>query len=369
MDKRKMKNIGTVSRLGMGLMRLPEKDGQIEYEAAEKMVDALMEAGVTYYDTAYFYHGKKSEAFANKALISRYPRDSFTIATKMPLGDVEELGGVEATLEYQMNELGVDFIDFYLLHGINWGGWEHALRLGADKYLKKMKEEGKIRHLGFSFHGSAEDLPKILDAFEWDFVQIQLNYFDWEAGDAKKLYNAAYSREIPIVVMEPVRGGGLARCHSNVQEVFNNEDPNVSLASWALRWVGSLEGVDVVLSGMSDMEQVMENIALFSPLKPLNPEEYAVIAEAMRKFKELPLIGCTECRYCQKCPKEISIHRLFSGYNDLVRFGSSWYLNNYREWEKSKLADTCINCGVCEQICPQGIKIAEKIKEVFEKYT
>lgn len=369
MDKRKMRNGETVSRLGMGLMRLPEKEGKIDYQTAEKMIDTLMEAGVTYYDTAYFYHGRESEAFANKALISRYPRESFTIASKMPLGEVEKNGGVEKMFQYQTDKLGVDYVDFYLLHGINWGGWEHALRLGADKFIKRMKDEGKIRYLGFSFHGSADDLPKVLDAFDWDFVQIQLNYYDWDMGDGKKLYEAANSRGVPIVVMEPVHGGGLARCHPDVIKVFNDANPNASAASWALRWVGSLEGVDVVLSGMSDMEQVKDNLSLFSPLKPLSGNEYEVIGNAMQKFRELPLIGCTECRYCEKCPQGISIHRLFAGYNDVVRFGSSWYLNNYRTWEKDKLADTCINCGACEEICPQRINITERIKEVFENYT
>ncbi|MDR1688125.1 MAG: aldo/keto reductase [Clostridiales bacterium] len=369
MDKRKMRNGETVSRLGMGLMRLPEAEGQIDYKRAEEMIDTLMAAGVTYYDTAFFYHGGHSEEFANKALISRYPRHSFTIATKMPLGEAEKAGSPEIIFNGQLEKLGVDFIDYYLMHGINWGGFEYAQRLGADTYLKKMKEEGKIRYLGFSFHGPADDLPKVLDAFEWDFCQVQLNYFDWDLGEGKKLYEAAHSRNVPLVVMEPVRGGGLSNCHPDVKKVFTDANPEASVASWALRWVGSLEGVDIVLSGMSNIEQVNDNIAMFSPLKTLTEKEYAVIKDAMKKFRELPLIGCTECRYCEKCPQNISIHKLFGGYNDKIRFGSSWYLMNYRNWEKDKLADKCINCGVCEAACPQGIKITEKIKEVFENYT
>jgi len=367
MDKRTIQNGETVSRLGMGLMRLPEKGGVIDYATAEKMVDVLMDKGVTYYDTAYFYHSGNSEAFAAKALRARFPRDSFNIATKMPLGEVEKIGGVEKTFKIQIDRLGTEYIDYYLMHGINWGGWELAVRLGADKFVKKMKKEGVIRNIGFSFHGDASDFPKVLEADDWDFVQIQLNYYDWYAGSAKQLYDAAVAKGLPVIVMEPVHGGGLSNCHPDIKKVF--DDAGAPPASWALRWVGSLEGVDVVLSGMSNMEQVNENIALFSPFRFLAKDEYAVIEKAMERFKELPLIRCTECKYCAKCPMNISIPALFAGYNDVVRFGSSWYLMNYRQWEKDKLADTCNNCGTCEKACPQGLKIPEKIKEIFEKYT
>jgi len=367
MNKRKLRNGDVVSRLGMGLMRLPEKNGAIDYNAAEQMIDTLMEKGVTYYDTAYVYHGGNSEAFASKALISRHPRDKFTIATKMPLGEVEKIGGVEVTFNSQIRKLGTDYIDYYLMHGIDYGGWELALRLGAIKFAEKMKDEGKIRNIGFSFHGATSDFPKVLDAYDWDFVQIQLNYYDWYAGGAKQLYDAAVKKGLPVIVMEPVHGGGLTNCHPDIKKIFDatGETP----ASWALRWVGSLPGVDVILSGMSNMQQVNENISLFSPLKPLEKEDHTVIETVMERFKALPLINCTECKYCAKCPKNISIPALFAGYNDIVRFGSSWYLMNYRQWEKDKLANTCINCGACEEICPQGLKITENLKEIFERYT
>jgi len=354
-----------VSRLGMGLMRLPSNDQGIDYPAAEAMIGRLMEAGVTYYDTAWFYHNGKSEDFARRALIERFPRDRFTIATKMPLGEVEKNGGAQATFDTQQKNLGVETIDFYLMHGINGGSIDHMAQLGADEVVRKMKKDGRIRYNGFSWHGATGDLPKVLDGFDWDFCMIQLSYYDWIALDGKELYEAVTSRGIPLVVMEPVRGGGLARCHPDVAGVFEDADPSVSVASWALRWCGSLPGVDVVLSGMSDMSQVNENIDLFSPLKPLADAERAVIDRAMVAFKELPLVPCTECNYCDKCPKSIPIPRLFGGKNDVVRFGSSWYLMNYKSWTKPESQITaCTECGVCEGVCPQGINIIERLKQL-----
>ena len=355
----------TVSRLGMGLMRLPCDEKGIDYPAAELMIDRLMEAGVTYYDTAWFYHENTSEDFAKKALITRFPRNKFTIATKMPLGEAEKNGGAQAIFDKQQENLGTDVIDFYLMHGINGGSIDHMARLGADEVVTKMKRGGRIRYNGFSWHGAADDLPKVLDGFDWDFCMIQLNYYDWLALDGQKLYKAAADRNIPLIVMEPVRGGGLAVCHPDVARVFEEADPAVSAASWALRWAGSLPGVDVVLSGMSNMHQVNENINLFSPLKPLTDDERGVIGKAMEAFKTLPLVPCTECNYCNKCPQSIPIPKLFGGKNDIVRFGSSWYMMNYKNWTKPENQITaCTECGVCEAACPQGINIIERLKQL-----
>ena len=352
-----------VSRLGMGLMRLPSDEKGIDYPAAEAMIDRLMEAGVTYYDTAWFYHNNTSEDFARRALIGRHPRDSFTIATKMPLGEVEKIGGAQATFDTQQKNLGVDTVDFYLMHGINGGSIDHMARLGADEVVRKMKKDGRIRYNGFSWHGATGDLPKVLDGFDWDFCMIQLSYYDWIALDGKELYEAVTNRNIPLVVMEPVRGGGLARCHPDVAGVFEDADPFVSVASWALRWCGSLPGVDVVLSGMSDMNQVNENIGLFSPLKPLTDGERAIIDRAMDAFKKLPLVPCTECNYCAKCPQGIPIPRLFGGMNDRIRFGGSWFLGEYkRQVKPENRINTCTECRVCEEICPMKINITERLK-------
>ena len=369
MDYITMKNGETVSKLGMGLMRLPVTNGKIDYKHGEKMIDKLMESGCNYYDTAYFYHDGESEVFAAKALVARHPRDKFKLATKMPLGDVEKLGGPKATFEGQLNKTGAGYFDFYLLHGIDLGGYNMAKRLGADTYLSEMKKEGKIKQLGFSFHGATDDLGKVLDMQDWDFVQVQLNYYDWYACDGKKIFKAVTSRCVPFIVMEPVRGGGLSNCHADIGNVFKQAAKDKSIASWALRWVGSMPGVDIVLSGMSNLEQVEENIELFSPLAPITDSETAVIEKAMDVFRSLDLTGCTACRYCAKCPQNISIHDLLCGYDDIVRFGSSWTLQMYRQFQKDHLADKCTKCGICEDICPQGLKIIDRIKEIYEKYT
>jgi hypothetical protein len=230
-----------------------------------------------------------------------------------------------------------------------------------------MRKDGRVRRAGFSWHGATADFPKVLDGFDWDFVMVQLNYYDWLAGDAKQLYDAAVSRNLPLIVMEPVRGGGLSNCHPDILELFKKA--GASPASMALRWVGSLPGVDIVLSGMSNMEQVNENIGIFSPLKLLSDVERGVIDQAMAAFKKLPLIPCTECNYCNRCPNKIPIKDLLSWQNDVVRFGSSWSLENYKDWTQPENQITaCTACGICEKICPQGINIIERLKAIGEKY-
>lgn len=367
MDKRIMTKTGAeVSRLGMGLMRMPQSGGGINFEAAEKMVDTLMASGVTYYDTAYFYHGGESESFAKKALISRYPRSSYTIATKLPVNNLSDYADCEKTFRIQTERLGTDVFDFYLLHGIGLSGWIKAKQIGADKFQRRLKQDGSIKFSGFSFHGKAAELAPILDENDWDFVQLQINYFDWLTGDAEIIYEAARKRGIGIVVMEPVRGGGLARCHKSILEIFEKAGGD-SPAAYALRWVASLPGVDVILSGMSDDAQVAENIATFSPVKPITGDERPLFDEAIARFKTLPLIACTDCRYCKECPQELEIYRMFSGYNDHVRFGASWYMENYSSsLPENRRASACAECGACEAACPQGLKIIDELKKVHE---
>jgi hypothetical protein len=286
----------------------------------------------------------------------------------MPLGDAEA-EGAQAVFDAQQKKLGVDCIDFYLCHGINGGSIGHMAETKADECIAKMKKDGRIRRAGFSWHGATADFPKVLDGYGWDFVMVQLNYYDWLAGDAKELYDAAISRGLPFIVMEPVRGGGLSNCHPDIMELFRQAGPDVSVASWALRWAGSLPGVDIVLSGMSNMEQAEDNIKLFSPLKPLDDAERGVIDRAMEAFKKLPLIPCTECNYCDRCPKKIPIKTVLGWRNDVVRFGSSWNLENYKDWTKPENQITaCDGCGVCEKICPQHLNIIERLKGIAAEY-
>lgn len=367
MELRKITGTGvTSSRLGMGMMRLPTLNGSIDADAARAMVDRLMERGVTYYDTAYFYHEGASEDFTRQALIERYPRDRFTIATKLPVGELKEEADNDRIFQTQLRRLGVDVVDFYLLHGIGMKGWKKAQEMRSHEFQHRMKREGKIRHVGFSFHGDKEDFPVILDEGNWDFVQIQLNYYDWYEGDAKFLYDEAVKRGIAVVIMEPVRGGGLVKMHPDALACL---DGMGSPAGAALRWVADLPGADVILSGMSDMAQVNENIELFTDRRPLSADDGERITRAVEKLKALPTIPCTSCNYCDQCPQQIPIPRLFKGFNDDIMFKNRWILGveYFNSLEESRRADACVECGACEAACPQGIPIIERLKGVHAK--
>ena len=369
MEQRKMTGLDkTISRLGMGNMRLPtDSGGAIDYPVAEKLIDCLMAGGVTYYDTAWFYHGGNSEGFLGKALIARYPRESFCIATKLPVGDAKDAGDVEKIFNTQRERLGTEKIDFYLLHGINLDVWKKAADIGAYDFIQKKKAEGVIGHIGFSFHGKKEDLPIILDEGDWDFVQAQLNYYYWYADGAEKaLYEEIYKRGVALVVMGPVRGGGLASIHKDAAACFEGMG---TPAEAALRWVADLPGVDVVLSGMSSVKQAEENVLTFADRKPMTDDERGRVIRAAEILRNLKLIPCTACDYCKECPAGIPISRLLTGYNDAIRFGNSWVLGHYYfDAEKGKERETaCTACGACERKCPQGIKVIGELKKTYEK--
>ncbi len=355
-----------VSRLGMGLMRLPTKDNVIDYPAAEAMIDKLMAKGVTYYDTAWFYHNHKSEDFTKKALVSRYPRDKFTIATKLPLGEVKTPEDIDRIFDTQKANLGVDYVDFYLLHGIGYKGWEHFLNMNGLDFFKRKRESGEIRHFGFSFHSAKEEAEKILAAYDWDFMQPMMNYYDFTL-DSKTIYDTAVAKGVPVIAMEPIRGGALARPHNDVVDIFKAAKPDASVASWALRWCATMPGVAVVLSGISTMEQVDENLALFETANPLSDDELKVIDKAVEALNGIELIPCTECNYCNKCPQKINIKSLFSAFNEYQRFAATWTLSQYLKSPAEEQATACINCGVCEAACPQKIKITEMIQVVHNK--
>ena len=352
----------------MGNMRLPTgPDGKIDYLEANGLIDCLMAGGVTYYDTAWFYHGGESEKLLGKSLVSRYPRDSYNITTKLPVHEAKDAKGAENIFNTQRERLGVDKIDFYLLHGINLDGWKMAVEIGAYDFIKRMKAEGAIDYIGFSFHGRKEDLPMILDEGEWDVVQTQLNYNHWYTDSTEKyLYEEIYKRKIALVVMGPVRGGGLANLHKDAAACLEGMG---TPAEAALRWVADMPGVDVVLSGMSNIEQAEENIKTFNSRKPLTEDEIGRIKRAVEALKNLDLIPCTACNYCNECPAKIPISRLLTGYNDALRFGSSWALGHYYfDKEKGKERETaCTACGACEDRCPQKIKIIEELRKAYAK--
>ena len=357
----------TVSRLGFGCMRLPTRDNAIDYSAAEALIDRAIEAGITYFDTAYFYHNGTSETFLRDALIRRYDRSRFFLADKLPVGICKTPEQAEEIFKLQMDRLKTDYVDFHLQHGLNAQSWETSKRFGIPEFQRELKKQGKIRHIGFSFHDVPEVLPTILDENEWDFCQLQINYFDWWQSRAEEIYHMCTERGIPVIVMEPVRGGGLANPVSAV-DVLRAANPNATPASWALRFAATLPDTAVVLSGMSNAEQLEDNIRTFSDLKPLSDGEQSTLRQAFDAMVGQHLIGCTACHYCDGCPQNIEIPRAieimnnFSIFRDARSF--SWH---YHEIPEGKRPDRCIACRECEEKCPQKLPISQIMHDIAEK--
>ena len=362
-----------VSLLGMGCMRLPKVDPEkedIDYEKAQEIIDYAYANGVNYFDTAYGYHGGQSELFVGQAL-KKYPRESFFLASKMPIWCVKEKGDVERIFNEQLQRCQTDYFDFYLFHSQNAANFQKCQEFGVYEFLSQMKAEGKIRRLGFSFHDTPEVLRHICDTYPWDFAQIQLNYLDWEMQDAKTQYQILNDREIPVIVMEPVRGGALASPCEAADILFREECPDKSVASWAIRFAASLPGVLTVLSGMSNMEQVRDNVDTMTRFEPLTDREREVIDEALEAYRKKDTVPCTGCRYCMDCPFGVDIPKMFSLYNHYVldRDGED-YLEAYEAQPESERADQCQACGACMEKCPQHIRIPDQmvtIRETVEK--
>ncbi|MCR5214771.1 MAG: aldo/keto reductase [Eubacterium sp.] len=363
-------DLSTMPKIGFGLMRLPEKDGEIDIERVKTMVDKYMEMNMPYFDTAYVYHGGKSEVAAREALVKRYPRDSFKIATKLPAWEIKQESDVDRIFNEQCQRAGVDYFDLYLLHSIEDGSnYDTYVKYDCFNWGIKKKEEGKIKHFGFSFHGTPELLTSILDNHpEIEFVQIQLNYLDRTnpVVQSQALYNILHERNIPIIVMEPIRGGMLASLPPKSEEIFKSIRPDKSTASWALRYVGSLPGVMTILSGMSTEEQMDDNISTFTNFQPLSDEEMTAIDKVTKDILSVPQIGCTACKYCTPgCPMGISIPDIFRVINTLRRYPDDWRAKNFYSGLKARSgkASDCIACGQCEGVCPQHLHIIDLLKE------
>lgn len=365
MEYRKMENLGiSTSLLGFGCMRFPTNaDGSINEEEALAMIDRAYQAGVTYFDTAYPYHGGMSEVVTGKAL-ARYPRDSYYLATKLPLWSVKTLEDVERIFSEQLERLQKDHVDFYLMHALGKDRWQFAKELDVLGYCEKLRAEGKIRYLGFSFHDNYEAFEEIITSYRWDFCQIQLNYMDKDTQATLKGVELAEKLGIPIVVMEPVKGGSLANLPSEgINELFQKMRPGATASSWALRYAGSFDNVKVVLSGMSTMEQVEDNLLTFAGFEPLSDEEQAVIEKVSDALRSRVQNGCTGCRYCMPCPAGVDIPRCFGIWNQYHIYENvneaRWnWKNGINEANK---ASNCVKCGKCEQACPQHITIREDL--------
>ncbi len=363
-------DLATMPKLGFGLMRLPEKDGVIDHEQVCRMVDKYMDAGLNYFDTAYVYHGGRSEVAAREALVKRYDRDKFMLATKLPAWELKKAEDIERVFNEQLERAGVDYFDFYLLHSIEDGNnYDTYVKYDCFDWGVKKREEGKIKHFGFSFHGSPELLEEILDKHpEVEFVQIQLNYLDRTnpVVRSQRLYEILRDRNIPIIVMEPVRGGMLANMAPEIEAKFKARQPEKSVASWALRFVGTLPGVMTILSGMSSEEQMDDNLRTFTSFEPLTDDEMAIVDEVTQDILSIPQIGCTACKYCcDGCPQHISIPDVFRTINTLRRYPDDWRSKNFYSGlvQRSGRASDCIACGQCEGVCPQHLPIIDLLKE------
>lgn len=367
MEKRKIEKLGIeTSLLGYGCMRFPTTpEGKIDEEEAEKLLDLAYAGGVNYFDTAYPYHEFQSEIFLGKVL-KKYDRNSFYLATKLPLWGVKESADAEKIFMEQLEKLQVEYVDFYLLHALSRDRWKKVLDLGILEYLEKWKAEGKIRYLGFSFHDSYEVFEEILRFRDWDFCQIQLNYMDTEIQAGMKGYHLTEQMNVPLVIMEPVKGGRLANYAEDVISKFRALDPDASTASYALRWVGSLPNVKVVLSGMSTLEQVEDNLKTFGEFCPLSVKEQATVQDVVDLINSRVQNGCTGCEYCMPCPAGVDIPQNFRAWNTYHMYQNYHIVRNV--WEKGlgeqKQAKNCIKCGKCETVCPQKLQIRADLERV-----
>lgn len=361
-----MENIGeNPSLLGYGCMRLPVKDNKIDTERAEALIDKAFSEGVTYFDTAYPYHKGESEEFLGNAL-KKYDRNKFYLATKLPVWEVNSVNDAEKIFNKQLQNLKTDYVDFYLLHALSKDRWEKVKEQNLIPYFEELQKEGKIKHLGFSFHDSYEVFEEILNYRKWDFCQIQLNYMDKEVQAGLKGYELAEKLGVPLVIMEPIKGGSLTTFSKDITDIFKASGSEGSLASWALRWVASLPNVKVVLSGMSTEDQLEDNLNTFNNFKPLKEEEENVINEVIEKVKSRINNGCTNCKYCMPCPFGVDIPKNFNIWNEYAMYQNAKECKmrySYDLNEKER-ADKCHKCGVCETKCPQKIHIREDLEKI-----
>lgn len=366
-----------MKKLGFGLMRLPktEPDDNSSIDIVEfcRMADEFIDGGFTYFDTAYMYHDGKSEEALSKAVVLRHPRDSFTIADKLPVWFLKEAGDMEKVFSEQLKRCGTDYFDYYLLHSLNKRHVELAEKLGAFKFISDKKAAGLVRHIGFSFHDTAETLDEILTAHpEMEFVQLQINYLDWESENvqSRKCYETARRHGKSVIIMEPVKGGDLAGAPPKAEKLLREREPDMSVASWAVRFAAGLDGVITVLSGMSNMTQLRDNMSYMSNFTPLSEDDVSVLMSTL-SIRAKAAVPCTSCEYCvEGCPEGIAIPKFLALYNSASKKG---FANLGRErkdclelCKNGAPASACISCKSCEEVCPQRIGITEFLHKTAE---
>ena len=359
-----------IKKLGFGLMRLPKQGDAIDIEQTKRMVDRFMAAGFTYFDTAWAYQG--SEDAIRQALVERYPREAFQLATKNAAWiNCKTREDAIAQFETSLKQTGAGYFDFYLLHNLGGDRTKVFEQFDLWRFVQEKKAEGKIRHIGFSFHSTPEELEEILTAHpEAEFVQLQINYADWNSPQiqSRRCYEVARRHNKPVTIMEPIKGGLLATPPEAVQAVFREADPEVSCAVWALRFAASLEGVITVLSGMSSEAQMEDNLAHMARFAPLSAAEQETLRLAQKKLAEIPLIPCTSCNYCTKvCPKNIGISGTFTAQNNLTLYRNLEAAKGQISWlvagQGKSPASACVRCGACERVCPQHIAIRAELEK------
>ena len=369
---------GNMKKLGFGTLRLPlrnpDDNSSIDQELLSRLVDEFMRAGYSYFETGYAYHLMGAEDALRIALTERYPRESFILADKMPTYNLDTVENLEKIFTEQVRRLQVTWFDYYLIHNLGESRYPKAEELGVFDFIHRKKEEGLVRKIGFSFHGTPDLLEEILISHpEVDVVQLQINYLDWEhiSIQSRRCYEIARGFGKPIIVMEPVKGGGLAAIPKEAEDLMRELRPDDSPASWALRFAAGLDGVIMVLSGMNTMEQVRENTRTFDNLTSLSGREQAILQEAARIINRSIAAPCTACRYCiDVCPQNIPIPVLISIFNDIKRYGDrSFPRVHYQHavYDQGRAGD-CIACKECEQICPQHLPIQKILQELAEKF-
>ena len=346
------------SLLGFGCMRFPTlPDGTIDEEQTFKMFDIAIKAGINYIDTAYPYHNGLSEPLVGRAL-KKYDRSSIYLATKLPIWAVDSKEKALEIFNGQLEKLQTDYIDFYLLHALDNAKFEKCIDLGLIELCEELQKQGKIRNFGFSFHDSYSVFEKIINYRDWDFCQIQFNYMDTEDQAGLKGLKLCEEKGIPNIIMEPLKGGSLVSYPEEIEKIFKEKDPNASIASWGLRYVGSYDNVLVLLSGMSNIDQMNDNIKTFENFKKFDNEDFKLIEDVVKKLRERVKNGCTGCRYCMPCPNGVNIPKIFRMWNVGYMYDNFNVIRySYNNTKEEELSPNCVQCGECESKCPQGLSI------------